>query len=81
MEVYGIPSPDTRDPLRRALDQIDLCTLVVQEAHFEVEPPQNPEHKADLLIAVEALALEVMDLLHTTRIYVWGNDYDEDEDA
>lgn len=72
---------DTRDPLQRALERIELCTYAIQEAHFEVEPPNDPEHKADLLIAVEALALEAMDLLHTTRVYVWGNDDDvEDED-
>lgn len=79
MEPYSILSPDQRDPLKRALDRIDLCTMAIQETHLEVEAPENPEHKADLLIAVEALALEAMDLLHTTRVFVWGKDEDEDD--
>lgn len=73
---------DTRDPLRRALDRIELVTYAIKEAHYEIEPPQDPESKADLLLAVEALTLEAVDLLETTKIYVWGQpDPDfEDED-
>lgn len=79
MEPYDILTPDYRDPLRRALDRIELCTFAIQEAHYEVEPPQDPERKADLLIAVENLAFEAMDLLQTTKLFVWGLD-PEDED-
>jgi hypothetical protein len=80
MEPYDILTPDYRDPLRRALDRIELCTFAIQEAHYEVEPPQDPEHKADLLLAVEALALEAIDLLHTTKLFVWGPESESEED-
>lgn len=79
MEPYRILTPDARDPLQRALDRIQLCTYAIQEAHYEVEPPEDPEFKADLLIAVEALALEAIDLLNTTRIFVWGSEDEENE--
>lgn len=81
MEPYRILTPDARDPLQRALDRIELCTYAIQEAHYEVEPPEDPEHKADLLIAVENLAFEAIDLLQTTKLFVWGRpDDEEDED-
>ena len=70
---------DTRDPIRRALDRIELCTYAIQEAHLEVEYPSDPELKADLLLAVERLTGEAVDLLQTARLYAWGPD-DEDED-
>jgi len=80
MEPYEIHQPDTRDSLERALNRIELCTFTIQQAHYEVETPSNPEHKADLLLAVEALALEALDLLTTARYMAWGNDPDEDEE-
>lgn len=80
MERYGISTPDTRDPLQRALERIELCTYAIQEAHYEVEQPHDPERKADLLIAVEALAFEAMDLLQTTKLFVWGPELDDEED-
>lgn len=81
MESYSVSTPDTRDPLRRALERIELCTFAIQEAHYEVEQPQDPERKADLLIAVENLAFEAMDLLQTTKLFVWGPEpEDEDEE-
>lgn len=80
MERYGISAPDTRDPLQRALERIELCTYAIQEAHYEVEQPHDPERKADLLIAVENLAFEAMDLLHTTKEMVWGPEPQESEE-
>jgi hypothetical protein len=70
---------DTRDPLRRALDRIELCTYAIQEAHLEVEYPSDPEHKADLLLAAERLTVEAVDLLQTARLYAWGLDEEDDE--
>jgi hypothetical protein len=72
MEPHSIPKPDTRDAIRRALDRIELCTYAIQEAHYEVEAPTDPELKADLLLAVEGLAYEALDLLNTTKVFVWG---------
>lgn len=80
MTSYGVPHPDTRDPLRRALDRIELCTYAIQEAHLEVEYPTDPELKADLLLAAERLTGEAFDLLHTARLYAWGPDEDDEED-
>jgi hypothetical protein len=71
---------DIRDPLRRTLDQIELCTYAIQEAHYEIEQPTNPEHKADLLLAVEALTYEAIDLLSTAKLYAWGPEEEDDED-
>jgi hypothetical protein len=80
MEPYRILTPDARDPLQRALERIELCTYAIQEAHYEVEPPEDPEHKADLLIAVENLAFEAIDLLQTTKLFVWGSSEDDEKE-
>jgi hypothetical protein len=69
---------ETRDPLRRALERIELCTYAIQEAHYEVEEPTDPEKKADLLLAVEALAYEAIDLLSTAKLYAWGPEEEEE---
>ena len=78
METPKVPSPDTRDPLKKVLDRLQLCTYAIQEAHYELEKPETPDDKADLLIAVEALAYEAIDLLETTKFYVWGPEESED---
>lgn len=70
---------DVRDPLTRALDRIELCTYAIQEAHYEVEQPTDPERKADLLLAVEALAYEAIDLLSTAKLYAWGPETEDEE--
>ena len=71
---------DVRDPHLRALERIELCTYAIQEAHYEVEPPLDPEKKADLLLAVEALAYEAIDLLSTAKLYAWGPEPEEEEE-
>ena len=63
---------DNRDPLERTLERLQLCQEVVQEVHFELEPPTSPDAKADILLAVEALTRDVLDLMKTTQVYVWG---------
>lgn len=67
-------------PLDRILDRVSLCTLVIQEVHEELESPETADDKADILIAVEALTYEVLDLLQTTKRYVWGDEETEEED-
>ena len=64
--------------LKTALRRLELTSYAVQEVHTELDKPQDPEEKADLLIATENLASEVIDLLHTVRVYVWGINYDEE---
>ncbi len=66
-----MPIPQ-REPIEAALERLTLCTLTVQQAHYELEAPSDPEQKADLLLAVEGLTYEVLDLLKTTKAYVWG---------
>lgn len=66
----------------RILERIALCSLVIEEVHLHLEQPTDPEDKADILLAVEDLTAETLDLLKTTRLYVWGpeeNPYEEDE--
>jgi hypothetical protein len=68
------------DPFKRALERIELCTYAIQEAHYEVEEPVDPEAKADLLLAVEALAFEAIDLLGTAKLFAWGPEQEDEED-
>lgn len=77
LDPYQIPQPDTRQPLQRALDRLELCQYAIQETHYELETPQDPEHKADILLATESLAVEVIDLLDTVRRMVWGSAHDQ----
>jgi hypothetical protein len=58
----------------RLLERLQLCSLVVQEVHLHLEKPQDPEKKADILLAVEDLTGEILDLLKTTKYYVWGSE-------
>jgi hypothetical protein len=76
LDPYQVPTPDTRDPLQRALERLELCQYAVQETHYELETPYDPEHKADILLATESLAIEVIDLLDTVRRMVWGRDHE-----
>jgi hypothetical protein len=69
-----------RTPIRRTLDRVELCTLAIKEAHYELEDPETPDDKADLLIAVEALTYEILDLLQTTKRYVWGEEEEEEDE-
>lgn len=74
------PQQDNRTDLERALDRLNLCIYAIQETHYEIEVPEDPDHKADLLIAAESLTQEAIDLLMTVRTYVWGVDLEEDDE-
>ena len=67
-------------PLATALRRLELCSYAVQEVHTELEQPSDPEHKADLLLATENLAYEVLDLLNTAKLYAWGPEEEEEEE-
>lgn len=60
-----------------ALRRLDLCTYAIQEIHTELEQPDDPESKADLILATEKLVAEIVDLYQTVKLYVWG---EEEED-
>jgi hypothetical protein len=62
-----------------ALRRLELCNYAIQEIHAEIEKPHDPEERADLLLAAEALAFEVLDLVQTTRVYAWGDSEFEEE--
>jgi hypothetical protein len=79
MEPEEFTIPTSSDPLERLLERLQLCTEVIQEVHYLLEQPTEPDDKADLLIAVEALTFETIDLLQTTKTYVWGEESNEDE--
>jgi hypothetical protein len=66
-------------PMAVALRRLELCAYAVQEIHTEVEAPTDPEHKADLLLATEALTYEVLDLLKTVKYYAWGPELEDHE--
>jgi len=68
MASERLPSPSLKTSLRR----LDLCAYAVQEIHTELNAPQDPEAKADLILATEKLVGEVIDLYATVRRYVWG---------
>jgi hypothetical protein len=54
------------------LDRLNMLTLNITDAHMRLEKPETPEDKANLLITVEKLTGEVLELLSTTKRYVWG---------
>lgn len=70
------------DVLATTLRRLELCTYALQEVHIQLEPPTNPDAKADLILATEKLVAETVDLYQTVRHYVWGvEDIDSDSDA
>jgi hypothetical protein len=71
---------DNRVPLEIVLENLSLCSQAVQNAHYNIDPPTDPDDKADLLLAVEELTKEVIDLLQTTKLYVWGEEDSDEED-
>ena len=75
---YTVPS--SSDEFVRLLEKIALCTEVIQEIHYKLESDmiKDPERKADMLIAIEGLTFESLDLLSTTKYFVWGPE-DEEE--
>lgn len=71
---------DTRTPLQRALERIELCREVVKEVHMELEIPDDPEHKADLYLSIDELAREVVYLLSNVNDQVFGVPEPEEEE-
>ena len=63
-----------------ALRRLELCTYAVQEIHTELNQPQDPDSKADLILATEKLVAETVDLYQTVRVYVWGETEEDEED-
>jgi hypothetical protein len=80
MDSEEFTIPTSSDPFLRLLERIKLCTEVVQEIHYVLEPSEDAEAKADLLLAVEGLTFEVLDLMQTTKHYVWGDPLDDEEE-
>lgn len=68
-------------PLQTALRRLELCTYAVQEIHLELNQPEDPESKADLILATEKLVAETFDLYQTVRVYVWGEEDTEEEET
>jgi hypothetical protein len=66
--------------LEVALRRLELCAYAVQEIHLEIDQPQDPEQKADLILATEKLVAETVDLYQTVRLYVWGPDPEDEDD-
>jgi hypothetical protein len=47
---------------------------------MELDQPQDPEQKADLILATEKLVAETFDLYQTVRLYVWGDEEESTEE-
>lgn len=62
------------DNLSTTLRRLELCTYAVQEIHLQLQRPENPEDKADLILQTESLVAETLDLYQTVRRYVWGEE-------
>ena len=65
--------------LEVALRRLELCAYAVQEIHLEIDQPDDPESKADLILATEKLVSETVDLYQTVRLYVWGPEEDPED--
>ena len=63
---------DTRTPIEKELERLFLCKEVVKEVHSELEIPTDADAKADLLIAIEELTIEVFRLRNVINDEVWG---------
>jgi hypothetical protein len=66
--------------LEIALRRLDLCTYAIQEIHTELDQPDDPEAKADLILATEKLVAEIIDLYQTVKLYVWGPELEFQEE-
>jgi hypothetical protein len=62
---------DLRTYIEKATEQLGLCTDVVKDLHKKFETPTGSEQKADLLIASEELAREVIRYLRSVNEAVW----------
>jgi len=67
---------DTRTPTEAALDRIFLCSEVIKQTHNELILSDIPDERADVLLATESLARDVMILLRRVHDEVWGPEED-----
>lgn len=80
MDPEDFTIPTSSDPLERLLERVKLCTEVIKDVHYNLEPPTDSENKADLLLLVEELTYETIELLDTTKRYVWGQEPEDHEE-
>ena len=62
------------------LRRLELCTYAIQEIHSQLEDPEGPDDKADLILATERLVAETVDLYQTVRFYVWGEEEEREKE-
>lgn len=74
MSSERLPTSSLPVTLRR----LELCTYALQEIHSQLEEPNAPDEKADLILATERLVAETVDLYQTVRYYVWGTEEDSE---
>lgn len=81
MDTSRIPPEFTpgaaKTQIKKAVQKLELCRYAIQETHLEIESPDDPEEKADLLLAVEDLTAEVFELLGTVKNWTWGQGHEE----
>ena len=54
-----------------AVQRLDACTFTVSKIHSQLIDPEDPERRADLLLASERLMAEVLDLVSDLRMITW----------
>jgi hypothetical protein len=69
---------DRQQQLEITIERLNLCSDVVQTIRKELEEPKTPDEKADLLIAVEQLQMDVFRLVMITKDLVWGEEPTEE---
>ena len=69
---------ERQQQLEITIERLNLCSDVVQTIRKELEEPKTPDEKADLLIAVEQLQLDVFRLVTITKDLVWGEEPTEE---
>ena len=69
---------ERQQQLEITIERLNLCSDVVQTIRKELEEPKTPDEKADLLIVVEQLQLDVFRLVTITKDLVWGEEPTEE---
>lgn len=62
---------DVSDPLERALRRLEAVAYTLNVARTEIYDPQEPDTRADLMIATYNVVNEALALLHEVNDIVW----------
>lgn len=60
------------EQIEAQLRQVRLCSLVIEDVLESLADPVSAESRADLLLAAERLAVDVVRLVDETRAMAWN---------